>query len=222
LYLDKELVEKSKGLGFNLSKTESKRSIYVSHAQIFWALGLQTGRVLKRFNTKDGREAILRTPRWEDLDNLLELINSLVDEKAEIYITQKFTREAEAEWLLKVLSRLEKNAQFFRVAEVDKKVVALSDFQVQSGDEEHRVGAIGIIVRNGYRNLGMGTEIMKTLLDQAAFFGLRTVTMNAFATNKRAIHVYKKVGFVESGIIPERHFRQGRLIDEVIMTKLIG
>lgn len=182
---------------------------------------MKTEKILKRFNAKDGRKVVLRTPRWRDLDDLLELINSLVDEKAEIYITQKFTREAEAEWLLKVLSRLKKDGQFFLVAEVDKKVVASSDFRVKGGDQEHRVGAIGVIVRKGYRNLGIGTEIMKTLLEQAAFFGLRTVTVNAFATNKWAIHVYEKVGFVQSGIIPKKHLRQGRFIDEVIMSKSV-
>ena len=104
------------------------------------------------------------------------------------------------------------------MAEVDKKVIASSDFQIQDGTDE-RIGAIGIVIRNGYRNLGIGTEIMKTVLEQAAFFGLRTVTVNAFATNKRAIHVYEQVGFVQSGIIPKKHLRQGRFIDEVIMSK---
>jgi hypothetical protein len=182
---------------------------------------LKTGKILKRFNAEDGRKVVLRTPRWRDLDDLLELINSLVDEKAEIYITEKFTREAEAEWLLKVLSRLKKDEQFFLVAEVDKKVVALSDFQVKGGDEEHRVGEFGIIVRNGYRNVGIGTEILKTLLEQAALFGLRTVTICPFATNKRAIHVYRNVGFVESGIIPKKYFRDGRFIAEVVMSKSV-
>ena len=179
---------------------------------------MRTGEILKKFNAKDGRNVILRTPRWEDLDDLLELINSLVEEQAEIYITEKFTREKEAEWLLKVLRRLEVDEQFLLVAEVDKKVIASSAFQIQGGTEE-RIGAIGIIVRKGYRNLGIGTEIMKTILEQAAFFGLRTVTVNAFATNKRAIHVYEKVGFVQSGIIPKKHLRQGVFIDEVIMSK---
>ena len=179
---------------------------------------MRTGEILKKFNAKDGRNVILRTPRWEDLDDLLELINSLVEEQAEIYITEKFTREKEAEWLLKVLRRLEVDEQFLLVAEVDKKVIASSAFQIQGGTEE-RIGAIGIIVRKGYRNLGIGTEIMKTILEQAAFFGLRTVTVNAFATNKRAIHVYEKVGFVQSGIIPKKHLRQGVFINEVIMSK---
>ena len=182
---------------------------------------MKTGKILKRFNSEDGRNVVLRTPKWEDLDDFLELINSLVEEKADILVTQKFTREAEAEWLLSSLSRLEKDEQFFLAAEVDKKVVALSDFQVKSGDEEQRVGAIGIIVKDGYRNIGIGTEILKTLLEQAPLFGLRTVTICPFATNKRAIHVYRKVGFVESGMIPKRHFRQGRFIDEVIMSKSV-
>jgi RimJ/RimL family protein N-acetyltransferase len=183
---------------------------------------LESGKIVKEFIANDGRKVVLRTPRWEDLDDLLELINSLVEEKAEICITQKFTREAEAEWLIMVLSRLKIDEQFFIVAEVDKKAVALSDFQIREGDKEHRVGAIGIIVRNGYRNLGIGTEIMKTLLEQAAFYGLRIVTVNPFATNKRAIHVYEKVGFVQTGMIPKKHFRQGTYIDEIVMNKLIG
>ena len=62
---------------------------------------------------------------------------------------------------------------------------------------------------------------MKTLLEQVAFFGLRTVTVNAFATNKRAIHVYEKVGFVQSGLIPKKYLRKGRFIDEVIMSKFV-
>lgn len=182
---------------------------------------MEAGKILKNFNARDGRKVVLRTPKWEDLDDCLELINSLVEEKADIFVTQKFTREAEAEWLLKTISRLEKDEQFFLVAEVDKKVIASSDFQIQGGTEEHS-GEIGIAVRDGYRNLGIGTEIMKTLLKQAAFFGLRTVTVNAFAANKRAIHVYEKVGFVQSGIIPKKHFREGRFIDEIILTKSIS
>ena len=180
---------------------------------------MKTGKILKRFNSKDERNVVLRTPRRRDLCDLLELINSLVDEKAEIYITQKFTREAEANWLHEVLSRLKKDEQFFLAAEVDAKVVALSDFQVKDGDDENRVAAFGIIVRDGYRNLGIGTEIMKTLLEQAAFFGLRTVTVNAFATNRRAIHVYEKVGFVQTSRIPKKHYRHGIFIDELTMAK---
>jgi RimJ/RimL family protein N-acetyltransferase len=182
---------------------------------------LKTGKILKNFKAKDGRNIILRTPKWQDLNDLLELINSLVDEKAEILITQKFTKEEEAEWLQKTFFSLERDELFLVVAEVDKKVIASSDFQIRSGDKE-QVGLIGIVVRNGYRNLGIGTEIMKTHLEHAASLGLRVLTVNVFATNKRAIHVYEKIGFVRTDIILKKHFRQGSFIDEIIMTNLIG
>ncbi len=204
-----------------MSAWDTARSVIVFDSKTRLVVQSKTGEIIKKFSAKDGRNVILRTPRWEDLDDCLELVNSLVEEIAEIYITEKFTREAEGEWLAKILSLLEKDEQFFLVAEVDKRVIASSDFQIQGGTQEC-IGAIGIVVKNGYRNVRIGTQIMETLLEQAAFFGLRTVTVNPFATNKQAIHVYKKVGFVESGIIPERHFRQGRLIDEITMTKTIG
>lgn len=170
----------------------------------------------------NGRNVIFRTPKWEDLDDFLELINSLVDEKADIYVTEKFSREEETKWLLGVIAHLERDEDFFLAAEVDKKVVALAEFKIKKGDKEHPAGVIGIIVKKGYRNLGIGTEILKTLFEQAAIYGLRKMTINAFATNKRAIHVYKKIAFIETGLIPERHFRQDKLIDEIVMEKQIS
>ncbi len=163
---------------------------------------------------------ILRTPRWEDLDALMELINSLVDEKAEIARTAKVTREDEAEWLPKVLASLEKDELFFLVAEVDRKVVASSDIHILSGNEKH-VGVLGIVIKSGFRDLGIGTEMMNTLVEQAMALGLKVLTLQAFATNKRAVHVYEKVGFVQTGRVPKKHFKDGQYVDEVIMTKLI-
>jgi RimJ/RimL family protein N-acetyltransferase len=127
------------------------------------------------------------------LDDFLELINSLVDEKKDIYVTEKFSREEEAKWLLEVIAHLERDEDFFLVAEVDKKAVALAEFKIKKGDKEHPAGVIGIIVKKGYRNIGIGTELLKTLFEQATLFGLRKITTNPFATNKRAIHVYKKL-----------------------------
>ena len=163
---------------------------------------------------------ILRTPKWEDLDDLMELINSLVDEKAEIARTDKVTREDEVEWLPKVLASLEKDELFFLVAEVDRKVVASSDIHILNGNEKH-VGVLGIVLKSGFRDLGIGTEMMKTLVEQAMALGLKVLTLQAFATNKRAVHVYEKVGFVQTGRVPKKHFKDGQYVDEVIMTKLI-
>lgn len=181
---------------------------------------MQLGKVFRKFCTRAGKEVILRTPRPEDLNDLMELINSLVDEKADIAPTKKVAREEEAEWLPKMLASLERNEIFFLVAEVDKKIVASSDIHILGGDEKH-VGVIGLVVKYGFRNLGIGTEIMKVLQEQAAALELKVLMLYVFATNKHAVHVYEKVGFVRTGRIPKKHFRQGQYIDEIIMSMLI-
>ncbi len=55
---------------------------------------------------------------------------------------------------------------------------------------------LGMAVRNGFRNLGIGTEIMKTLVRQAQGMGLKVLTLSTFVTNERAIHVYEKKSWV--------------------------
>jgi len=181
---------------------------------------MKAGKTIRNFAARDGQKVVLRTPKWEDLDDLLELVNSLVDEKAEIARTEKYSMEEEIDWLSKALSRLEKGETFYLVGEVGGKIVAVSEISKRGGYEKH-VGVIGIAIRNGFRDLGIGTEIMKTLVEQAQKIGLKVLTLSAFATNKPAIHVYEKVGFAQTGTIPKKHFKEGKYVDEIIMTKML-
>jgi len=181
---------------------------------------MKSGKIVRSFFAKDGRKVVLRTPKWEDLDDFLELINSLVEERADILKTERVSKEEEIDFLSRVLSRLEKDEMFYLVAEVDGKVVAVSEISKRGGYEKH-VGIIGIAIRNGFKDLGIGTEIMKTLVEQAQKMGLKVLTLSAFATNKPAIHVYEKVGFVQTGTIPKKHFKEGKYIDEIILTKVL-
>jgi len=59
------------------------------------------------------------------------------------------------------------------------------------------VGSICIRV-GGYRDLGIGTAILKTLVAQAEKMGLKVLTC-VFSTNERSIHIYEKVEFRKLG-----------------------
>ena len=181
---------------------------------------MKTGQVLQEFSVEGGRKIVLRTPRWEDLDDLLELINSVVDEGAEISRDEKALREEEIDWLSGLLARLERGKTFFLLAEFNGRVIASSEINLQIGNQKH-VGVVGIVIKKGLRELGIGTAMMRVLIEQAKKMGMKILTLTAFASNKRAIHVYEKVGFVQTGLIPKKHLKQGKYIDEVIMTKLL-
>jgi ribosomal protein S18 acetylase RimI-like enzyme len=182
---------------------------------------MRTGIEIGNLSLKDGRKAVLRTPKWEDLDDLFGMINSLVEEKADIIRGEKLTREKEAEWLASVLKRVETGEQFYLFAELDGKVVASSEIAHGMNAYDSHVGTIGIAVREGFRDMGLGTRMMKTLIEHGRAMGLKVLTLCVFSTNERAIHVYEKVGFVKTGSIPRKFFKQGKYVDETVMTMIL-
>lgn len=83
-----------------------------------------------------------------------------------------------------------------------------------SGYDKH-LGGIGIAIKKGFRDSGIGTEMMKTLVEQGKSWGLKVLMLTVFANNARALHVYRKIGFVETGRIPKKFFKEGQYLDEV-------
>ncbi|MEM1540353.1 MAG: GNAT family N-acetyltransferase [Candidatus Bathyarchaeia archaeon] len=105
-------------------------------------------------------------------------------------------------------------------AEVDGHLVANSEIIRGTGYSRH-MGFIGIAIKEGFRNIGIGTEMMKTLEEYARKMGLNVLALSVFANNQPAINLYRKIGFVETGRIPKRFFKDGAYIDEIIMTKVL-
>jgi len=178
---------------------------------------MKTGEIIKSFTAKDGRNVILRTPKWEDLDDFVDHVNALVEENVDMTY-QKVTREDEADWLGSKLAEMEKGNRFILVADVEEKLVAVSSITRGERYSKH-VGRVVMGIRNGYRNVGIGTEMLKTLFSQAEKMNLKMLTLMVFSTNNRAIYVYKKAGFKETGRIPNEIYKNGKFIDHVIMVK---
>jgi len=179
---------------------------------------MRPGEILRNFFTKDGREVILRAVQWEDLDDLLDFINSFAEEDLEFLPRRvEMTRNEEADWLSWRLAAIEKGDIINVLAEVDGKIVGNSEVKLLKGVRSH-MGEIGIRVRYGYRDLGIGTKMMKTLIEESRKAGLKVLILRTFENNNRAKHVYEKVGFVETGRIPRGVYRKDEYIDEIIMS----
>lgn len=171
----------------------------------------------KTFTAKDGREVVVRPPRWDDLEGLIEYINSLVDEKVEIVLTKKVTREEEAEWLAKRLISIDKGDVIHVVVEVDGEVVAGAEVEKQKYLMSH-VGMLGIGIKSPFRGIGIGTFIMETLIEESKKAGLKVLVLDVFDTNNIAKELYEKMGFKEVGKVPKGIYKDGKYIDLVRMA----
>ena len=182
---------------------------------------MRAGAFIRRFTASDGREVTIRTPEWDDLDDMLDFINSLVEEEAMIAANQKQTRESEIDFLARKLTSLEKDRIIHVVAEVEGKMVGSCEIEPRPGRFSH-VGVLGMSVKEGYREVGIGQELMKEVERQAAKRGLESIMLEVFATNDRAIHVYEKMGYRRIGAIPDGIKYKGGYVDSVYMFKRIA
>lgn len=171
----------------------------------------------KSFTAKDGRKFTLRTVKWEDLTDLLDFINSLVEEGADVIRTVKVLRDEEAEWLGKLLARIEKGEVIDRVAEMNGKVVAHAEVGRRTGLMSH-VGELGIAIKQGYRGIGIGTILMQTLINESRSAGLKVLVLDVFGTNNTAKALYTKMGFKDAGKIPRAVYKNGKYVDLIRMT----
>lgn len=180
---------------------------------------MKVGAVFREFTVRERLRVILRTSLWRDLDDLLELVNSVVAEQAPIYINMDRppTRENEADWLASTLARVEKGEGVHVVAEVDGRVIGGGEVTKRTAYMSH-VGDLGILVKEEFRDRGIGTEMVRTLIDEAKKIGVEVFLLRCFAENARAIHVYEKVGFKEVGREPKAAKQAGRYHDLVIMA----
>lgn len=175
--------------------------------------------IIHQGTAKDGRKYQIRHIHWSDLDQLLDFINSLVEAKAEIARIAPVTREEEAEWLKHSIEEEEKGHVRHYLTEMDHKVIG--NAQLNRGRPElgqPHLASLGIALRPGYWDLGIGSTVMKVMIEDAKRWGLKIIVLDAFATNKRAIHVYEKTGFRAVGMVPKAFLRDERYVDEVRMV----
>jgi RimJ/RimL family protein N-acetyltransferase len=176
---------------------------------------LRPGQVHKEVVLGDGRKAILRAPKWDDLDDFLALINELVDEHADILRNTHSTRDEETEWLADRLSAIEKGNLIALIAEVDGRVVGSSDVaqRMPENPQHKHVGVLGIAMLKNARGLGLGKMLIGSLLQLSKQAGLKIIILDVFETNKVARRLYERVGFVEVGKIPKAINQHGKYID---------
>mgnify|MGYP001583453947 CR=1 FL=1 len=156
-----------------------------------------------KFKSKKGNDVIFRNIAESDLDGMLAYINDLITEDTYIGMYGKpLTRKEEKKVLKEALENVEKGEQVWIVVEINGRYCGSGEIRRNSMRRQKHVADVGISLRKEYRNEGIGTELMKILLDEARTMGLKLVTLGCFENNEGACHVYEKLGFQKAGVIP--------------------
>ena len=78
-----------------------------------------------------------------------------------------------------------------------------------------------ISVRKDHWNQGIGTEMMKRIVEQAKKMQIRIIELEVITDNAGAIALYHKMGFIDIGIYKDYFYVNGMFKDAVVMQKII-
>ena len=78
-----------------------------------------------------------------------------------------------------------------------------------------------ISVRKEYWNQGIGTEMLKRIVEQAKKMKISIIELEVISDNVRGINLYHKMGFVDIGIYKNYFYVNGMFKDAVVMQKML-
>lgn len=170
---------------------------------------------------KSGTEVILRSPETDDARRMLYYLRKtsietdfLVRYPEEITMTE----EDEAAFL----NRMAESENEFLLSAVlgDEIIGNVSISRIAAQQKLRHRASLGIAVRKNYWHQGLGSELVRRAVTQAAANGFLQVELGVYENNQAASSLYKRAGFQEVGRMP-RAFRMkdGTFIDEIQMVK---
>lgn len=172
----------------------------------------------------EGSEVVLiRNLKWEDFNDLISNYYSYYDELKDnpqfgiIFRNKIPSMNEEVIWFSNMYNNVCNKNTVAKVAEINGRIVGLCDVCVDRADSEKaHIGVLGITIRNGYRNKGVGYRLISNVIDSCRGI-FEVIRLGVFSTNIRAIKLYEKAGFVKYGELPYSVKRGSEYIKEILM-----
>jgi len=177
----------------------------------------------KTIIAKDGTRFLVREPKTSDLKQIMNMFNrTIVEPGIGLNMKKKATLKEEKAWLKGTLTAIKKKEKVDFIMEKDGKIVGNAEIRRRAmNTKESHTATFGIMIAKEVRDKGLAQRIIPILIDIAKkrMKGLEIVELEVFETNKRAQHVYEKMGFKTVGMIPHKVKTKEGYQGSVIMLK---
>lgn len=164
----------------------------------------------------------IRTGQLDDAKAILDIQRYVIMEnKYLISVPDEFdkTLEQQNKWIRKVLGN---ERETMIIAEKDEEVIGWLVFESPNRKRLSHTGSFETMIHKDYRGKGIGKMLIIELLKWAEKNPLiEKVSLGVFSTNKRAISLYKSIGFIEEGRKnKEIKLSEHEYADDILMYKL--
>ncbi len=177
------------------------------------------GKIVYIGKTKTGKEIVIRYIKKEDYKNMADYINTLSDEQTYItYQGQKLNYKDEENFVINQIKNIDNKKSVMLLVTHENNIIGVSGIDLKPRVEDH-VGVFGITIAKEYRGEGIGKKIMEIIIEEAKknLTGLKIIILGVFANNPIAQSLYKKLGFIQYGNLPEGIKHKDKYVDHLEM-----
>jgi len=173
----------------------------------------------KVFELTNGRKIIVRNLNKSDVEGVWKNFNEVIEEG--LYLPVFFPVKTQFErdsWY----NRIKKENEICIVGEdLNLKnpfnIIGQCEISNSEWDAASHVGILGVIVKENYRDLGVGTKLIDLAIRESKKLNDKEkIILSCFSTNERAIHLYKKLGFRIVGIRNKQFYMDSKYYDEIL------
>lgn len=175
-----------------------------------------------KFLLKDGREAVLRSPREEDVESTLEYLYVSAGETEFILRYPEECGKYTAEGERKMFEQ--KNAspnEAMLMCVVDGRVIGNCEISFYRGIKTKHRATVAIALISEFWNQGIGTKMFEEMIRLAeAREEVTQMELEFVEGNSRARYLYEKMGFRIAGVHPNAiRLKDGRLLNNYLMIR---
>jgi len=171
--------------------------------------------IYDEYKLADDRIVTFTDLNENDLPELTSVYNRVIEEGKYFLRNEGISSNEDA---LKWFREHVKAGLTYVVVKVSCELVGGATIEPREGKASH-VGYFGIFMKKEFRNLGIGTRLTRKIIELAREKKFEIIQLYVFASNKQAIHVYKKLGFEEIGRIRRGvKLSDGTYTDYITMT----
>lgn len=174
--------------------------------------------ILKIIKLKSGKELLLRRPKEEDAEAMIEYLNIVGGESDNLLFGKnefRLTVEQEKEYIKSINDN--ENALML-LGIIDNKIISVSQVSASNRKRIAHNSELAISVKKEYWGMGIGTAVMESLIDFARSSNtIKTISLGVKGSNKKAQHLYEKLGFEKVGVHKNFFNIDGNYDDEILM-----
>lgn len=171
---------------------------------------------------KDGKEIIIREAERIDAEQMINFYNFVGGETDFLSFGKDDFKKNLLEYQNYIEDIKKELNSIILLAVIDSEIIGIATINSNQKARIRHVGVLGIVIEKRYWGLGLGRILMNLLINWAKTNNItKKILLLTNENNIAAQELYKKIGFIEEGLLKKDNYINGVYYNTVIMGLIL-